>query len=209
MKNVMVGRFGGFMKEGKRTARSWTTTLQDDVSAAGCQTFRDAASFVRDDGKVAKGGFTLIELLVVVLIIGILAAVALPQYEKAVLKSRVAGAFAKLEALDKAQTVYRMANGRYTTDLEALDLDLSGVVCSDSEGERIYCQAFGEGRAQDRVLLEFEGKHAEGTKNWICLAKTGDALAQNICQSYYQEWRGSRAPYASDTGYTYYWGAAR
>ena len=153
------------------------------------------------------GGFTLIELLVVVLIIGILAAVALPQYEKAVLKSRVAGAFAKLEALDKAQTVYRMANGRYTTDLEALDLDLSGVVCSDSEGEVIYCQGFGEG--QNRVSLEFQGKHAEGNKNWICLAKTGDALAQNICQSYYQEWQGTRAPYEHNNGYIYYKSADR
>ena len=177
--------------------------LQDDVSPAICPT-------LQDDSKVAKGGFTLIELLVVVLIIGILAAVAVPQYEKAVLKSRLAGAFAKLEALDKAQTAYYMANGRYTTDLEALDLDLPGVRCSDDEGKGIFCQYFGERDRQNRVLFEFQGHNRHGDKYWICLAKTGEALAQNICQSYYQEWQGTRTPYErSDTGYTYYWGAVR
>ncbi len=57
-----------------------------------------------------KKGFTLIELLVVVLIIGILSAVALPQYQKTVLKSRVAEAWSNISTLNKAAEVYCLEN---------------------------------------------------------------------------------------------------
>lgn len=55
-------------------------------------------------------GFTLIELLVVVLIIGILSAIALPQYTKAVEKSRSAEALMNLKSLRDQQAVCLLAN---------------------------------------------------------------------------------------------------
>ncbi len=57
-----------------------------------------------------KKGFTLIELLVVVLIIGILSAVAMPQYTKAVKKSRMAGVVSKLRTVLQAGEAYMLAN---------------------------------------------------------------------------------------------------
>ena len=71
-----------------------------------------------------KKAFTLIELLVVVLIIGILAAVALPQYQVAVLKSRTMGFMPLMKAIEEAQLVYRMANGNFTTDFTELDINM-------------------------------------------------------------------------------------
>ena len=57
-----------------------------------------------------KGGFTLIELLVVVLIIGILAGIALPQYQRAVKKSRLAELTAMVDAGKKNLELYVLSN---------------------------------------------------------------------------------------------------
>ena len=69
-------------------------------------------------------GFTLIELLVVVLIIGILAAVALPQYEIVVWKSRFASYMPIVKHLKDAQEAFYLANGRYAANLEELGVDM-------------------------------------------------------------------------------------
>ena len=70
-------------------------------------------------------GFTLIELLVVVLIIGILSAVALPQYQLAVAKSRMAALLPLMRALKDAQESYYLANGVYVDNPALLDLDVN------------------------------------------------------------------------------------
>ena len=78
-------------------------------------------------------GFTLIELLVVVLIIGILAAVALPQYEKAVEKARAAEGISMMKSLSAGVEEYVLANGSMPSSFDQLSIVPSNVT-SDSDG---------------------------------------------------------------------------
>lgn len=68
-------------------------------------------------------GFTLIELLVVVLIIGILVAVALPQYQKAVYKSRYAALKPLVYTLIEAEKIHLLEFGQYTTNFADLAIE--------------------------------------------------------------------------------------
>ena len=81
-----------------------------------------------------KKGFTLLELLIVVLIIGILAAIALPQYKKAVERSKMAEAVTIVKTIAQAQQRYYLLHNEYLdcTGLDALDINLGGTDCTYS-----------------------------------------------------------------------------
>ncbi len=84
--------------------------------------------------KINKKGFTLIEVLVVVLIIGVLAAVALPSYRKVVEKSKATQAVSILNDAAKAEQDFALASSRYTKYWDDLVITHPNMV----EGT-VYC----------------------------------------------------------------------
>ena len=146
--------------------------------------------------NLKKWWFTLIELLVVVLIIGILAAVALQQYQKAVAKSRYATIKNLVDSIAKAQEVYYLANGQYPTMLAELDIDLPGGYDENNSSSTEYIYPWGRagvassaamGRVETATLqiqYQVHGLHATspGRRNCVAEKPNTKPLGDKICQ---------------------------
>ena len=87
-----------------------------------------------------KKGFTLIELLVVVLIIGILAAIAMPQYTRSVERSKGAEAEIIMSALVRATQAYLMESGETNPIFNVSDLSIGipGTMTVNSNGQEVF-----------------------------------------------------------------------
>ncbi|MBO7238320.1 MAG: prepilin-type N-terminal cleavage/methylation domain-containing protein [Elusimicrobiaceae bacterium] len=128
--------------------------------------------------------FTLIELLVVVLIIGILAAIALPQYQKAVLKARLATVKNITEAVGTAQEIYYLANGAYAAKLSDLDVQFPGGGSVNEDDDTI---TYDWGKCKITDPSSSSCQYTIGSGKWFAYLvyhNTGNSFAsQRMCQA--------------------------
>ena len=148
--------------------------------------------------------FTLIELLVVVLIIGILAAIAIPQYQKAVYKSRFSALMPITKAIADGNEAYYMAYSTYADDPSKLDIKgknsySDGTQLTMHSGEDYaYVMASRTNYPDNRYLI-YQQHSPNYAGDTHCEAKIGDSRAQWLCETL-----GGRSLDSGSDGYIAY-----
>ena len=143
-----------------------------------------------------RRAFTLIELLVVVVIIAILAAVAVPQYQRALEKSKATQAFALIKSIYHAQTTFYLSHGKYATSFNELDVEIpftgsvpyyTNSVAKDTRSNDDWsAQIYGSDASFGIVMGRLQGKYA-GAGFGMFLESTRFPTGIPLCLEYMKE----------------------
>jgi type IV pilus assembly protein PilA len=135
------------------------------------------AKFLQNLVSKKKGneGFTLIELLVVIIIVGVLAAIALPSFLNQIGKARGSEAKANLGVINRGQQAYRLERNTFSTNLGGLDARVTG---------KFYSYSVGASDAATASALAGTSANGNELKPASSLVnQTGDVFTQIICES--------------------------
>lgn len=153
--------------------------------------------------KTNQHAFTLVELLVVVLIIATLSAVAIPQYKKAVLKSRFSNLLPITKNVQTSNEVYFLANQEYANNLNQLDVavpsDTGLQISLGADPQWAYVQATQEGLKNNYLAYQKNSENYPGETH--CEAQTGDEQANWLCE---KALHGKKLRSSITSGYTTY-----
>ena len=138
-----------------------------------------------------KSGFSLMELLVTVVIIVVLVGVAVPQYERAILKSRFSTVFSIVQAISQGQELYYSGQREYAEDLADLDVSVPGnpsgktaalqggvTVKLGVEENHIYVR----GEKDHNALMIYQKHSPNFAGERHCEAKEDDKDANWLCE---------------------------
>ena len=116
--------------------------------------------------KKNKPAFTLIELMIVIAIIGILSAMALPNFQQARERARQSKCYEFTALLSRTAEVYHTEKGCYPTKIEDMNSYLSGSKGFTCPSGGVFAPLSGSGVGADNNMVYFCSKHGCASATW-------------------------------------------
>jgi len=136
------------------------------------------AKFLQNFVSKKKGneGFTLIELLVVIIIVGVLAAIALPSFLNQIGKARGSEAKSSIGTINRSQQAYRLENSLFASNLGDLDAKITGKFYT-------YTVTPAATATTSAVTTAVTAGNSGLKVSYGSTNQTGDVFKQQICES--------------------------